>query len=129
MQTTRSAVLNLPGATISSDGTMISYPDDNLFASGAVLPWPGGMEVLDPLIDLLLSNRQVTAAGVVRSSGHSPEYDQQLADKRMELLLRIFSNRGIPEQQVQLSAEVRDGAPLEIEIQPMRDETSAGEKR
>ena len=119
----------LPGAIISVDGSVISYPDDNLFTSGAVLPWPGGMEVLDPLIELLLKNRKVLGAGVVRSSGHTAEYDQQLAEKRKELLDRIFTNRGLTSEQFQLVVEVGEGAPFEVTLQPIIPATSDGVKR
>ncbi|NIQ92874.1 MAG: hypothetical protein GWN87_00670, partial [Desulfuromonadales bacterium] len=52
----------LPGAMVSADGLQISYPDNTLFAEGSVLPLPGGMSVLDPLIDFLMTNRDFTVA-------------------------------------------------------------------
>ena len=122
-------LVNLPGAVISADGLTISYPAENLFAVGAVLPMPGGMEVLDPLLELLLQNSQVRGIGTVRSAGNSAEYDQLLATQRMELLLRIFRNRGLTEERLQLTAEVGPGAPLAIELQPVSSDNSADEKR
>ena len=122
-------LVNLPGAVISADGLTINYPGENLFAEGAVLPMPGGMEVLDPLLELLLQNGQVRGVGTVRSAGNSAEYDLLLATQRKELLLRIFRNRGLTEERLQLSAEVGPGAPLTIELQPMSSANSVGEKQ
>jgi len=122
-------LVGLPGAVVSADGLTINYPGENLFAVGAVLPLPGGMEVLDPLLELLLQNGQVRGVGTVRSAGNSADYDLVLATQRMDLLLRIFRNRGLTEEQLQLKAEVGPGAPLTIQLQPISSASSVGEKR
>ncbi|NIQ96569.1 MAG: hypothetical protein GWN87_22025, partial [Desulfuromonadales bacterium] len=83
----------LPGATISADGMQISYPDNSLFAEGSVLPLPGGMAILDPLIDFLMAKPELTIAGTVRSAGHKEDYDRLLAARRLEILTAIFTNR------------------------------------
>ena len=119
----------LPGAVMSADSLLVSYPGDSLFASGAVLPLPGGMAVIDPLVELLLQNKTFQGAGTVRSSGHSAEYDRLLATKRLEILARIFQNRGLPQDRLQWVAEVGTGAPFELQLQLISSDTSAGEKK
>ncbi|PLX79258.1 MAG: hypothetical protein C0615_02625 [Desulfuromonas sp.] len=104
----------LPGAVVSEDGLTISYPDDNLFAEGAVLPLPGGMEVLTPLIDLFLE-ADLQGSATVRSTGHDAAYDQRLAEKRLDLLSRIFNNRGVAERlPLQLAAD--EGPAFEVRL-------------
>jgi len=125
----RKQVTTLPGAVVSADGLAVSYPGAALFSEGSVLPLPGGMEVLDPLIDFLRSNETVKVTGSVRSGGHDPEYDLLLAGKRHDLLMTIFRNRGLAEERLQLVAEAGSGAPLELRLQPFSAATSAGEKR
>ncbi len=108
----------LPGALVSDDGLVISYPGNVLFANGSVLPLPGGMTLLDPLVALLIEQRDYRAEVTVRSSGHGVEYDRQLAEKRAELLERICRNRGLEESRVQFTAAAGGGPPLEITLQP-----------
>ena len=122
-------LIALPGAVISDDGLQVSYPDESLFAAGAVLPLPGGMEVLDPLVDLLLQNSQVRGVGTVRSTGHSAEYDLLLATRRVEFLLQIFRNRGLAGDRLQLTPEVGPGVPLELQLQSIISDNSAGAKQ
>ncbi len=118
----------LPGAMVSADGLQISYPDNTLFAEGSVLPLPGGMSVLDPLIDFLMTNRDFTVAGIVRSAGHDPDYDRLLAGKRRDILGAIFQNRGIEEQRLQLVTATGSGPPLELTLQLPGSSSSSGEK-
>jgi len=125
----REQVTTLPGAVVSADGLKVSYPGAALFSEGSVLPLPGGMDVLDPLIDFLRRNMAVMVVGSVRSGGHDVEYDQLLAGKRRDLLMTIFRNRGLTEERLQLVAEAGGGAPLELRLQPFSAATSDGEKR
>ena len=125
----REQVTTLPGAVVSADGLQISYPGAALFAEGSVLPLPGGMEVIEPLIDFLRNNAAVMVTGSVRSGGHEPEYDQLLAGKRLDLLMAIFRNRGLADERLQIFAEAGVGAPLDLRLQPFNAATSAGEKR
>ena len=117
----------LPGATVSTDGMQISYPGENLFSEGSVLPLPGGMTVLDPLIDFLLANPELTIAGTVRSAGHNEEYDRLLVGRRLDILTAIFTNRGIEDKRLQLVLATGDGAPLEIKLQLPDASNSSGE--
>lgn len=118
----------LPAAVVSADGRIVSYPDESLFAAGAVLPLPGGLDVLDPLLELLLQHPDIRAVGTVRSAGHKREYDQALAIKRQDILEKIFRNQGLGAERFQLTAVAAKGAPFEIELQPIIAETSAGAK-
>jgi len=122
-------LLTLPGAIVAEEGLQVSYPDGSLFAKGSVLPLPGGMAMLDPLIDLLINNEQFEVSGVVRSSGHDTQYDRQLAAKRLELLQTIFQNRGLTAERVQLTMNADAGAPFELQFQPASAATSSGEKQ
>lgn len=121
-------VATLPQAVVSADGLNISYPDERLFASGAILPLAGGMEVLDPLITLLQRYPERGYVAVVRSSGHADDYDRLLAGKRLELLERIFRNRGIKASRLVLKIAEGPGAPLELQFQPESPASSSGEK-
>jgi len=128
-QNMQQELMVLPGAVMSADRLQVSYPDDSLFANGAVLPLPGGMAVIDPLVELLLQNKEFQATGTVRSSGHDAEYDQLLAVKRLEILARIFQNRGLPQERLKWVAEVGTGAPFEVQFQLISSDKSAGEKK
>ena len=81
------------------------------------------------MIDLLLKNRDIGAVGTIRSTGHDPDYDRHLAGKRLEYLQKIFRNRGLTDRQIQLSVADGEGAPLELELQPIMAERSAGLKQ
>ena len=127
LETVRATLPELPGAKVSADGMQISYPDDSLFAEGSVLPLPGGMSVLDPLIDFLLANPELTITGTVRSAGHNEEYDRLLVGRRLEILTAVFTNRGIEDNRLQLVMATGDGAPLEIMLQLPDSPNSSGE--
>lgn len=125
--------LTLPGAqvTAAGDELTIAYPGASLFAAGAVLPLPGGAEVLDPLSDLLAAFPTARWNGTVRAATpHSSEYDGELAAKRAELLQRYFTNRGIAAGTVNWQSGAGDGAPLTLELQTVqwRSGTSSGAK-
>lgn len=109
----------LPGAIVSTDGRHVEYPGESLFAEGAVLPLPGGMEMLGPLVDLMLANPGVEWTGTVRSDGPDADYQRRLAEKRKELLTAVFRNRGLTEERLVITTEVGPGAPLELEFQPV----------
>jgi hypothetical protein len=119
----------LPGAVVNAENLQISYPVGSLFAEGSVLPLPGGMEMLDPLIDLLIYNPQFEVNGIIRSSGHEEQHDLLLAGKRLELLQTIFQNRGLDAGRLQWKMAAGAGAPLELQFQPASAATSSGEKR
>lgn len=107
-------LLELPGAVVDLNTKTVAYPGDVLFAPGSVLPFPGGMEVLEPLMNWMLQSDEITGEARVRSSGHSVEYDRTLAEKRRELLERVFRNRGVTSGQLRLIVDVSEGPPLII---------------
>jgi len=113
----RMEIKGLPGATLGVNGLNVLYPDQALFGAGAALPLPGGMEVLKPLIDWLLENRDLTGLVVVRADAKDKAYAQQLAQTRQELLERLFSNYGIAADRLTWLVEVGDQAPLELKLQ------------
>lgn len=118
----------LPGAVVGDDGLLVSYPDDSLFGEGAVLPLPGGMTVLTPLIDTFLRNPGLRAEATVRSSGHTVEYDRILAGKRKEFLEKIFRSRGLDETRIRISPDGGEGAPFSLQLQSEALGSSSGAK-
>lgn len=116
----------LPGAVVDADGLAFSYPGETLYSSGSALPLPGGMAMLEPLIALLHEARGYHARIRVRAGGDDVEYGRQLAEKRAELLAKVFYNRGLQEQRVELMVADDSGPPLEVKLQPS---SSDGENR
>jgi len=121
-------LLVLPGAVVDLSTLTLTYPDEVLFASGSVLPFPGGMEVVAPLISWMLQDAEIFGEATVRSSGHTIDYDRTLAEKRLELLERLFKNRGVGSNRLKLSIDESAGAPLEIRFHLRRAATSVGVK-
>lgn len=114
----RTQLDKLPGAVVLAEPVVgMAYPGERLFSSGAALPLAGGVEVLDPLCDLLLEQAQLRWQGTVRAkTAYGREYDSELASKRLELLQRYLRNRGVSEEQVKWRALGEDGPPLELQI-------------
>lgn len=93
----------------------ITYPQESLFSSGAVLPFAGGAEALDPLAALLRDYPQITwAANVRAATAHGADYDLALARKRSELLQRYLRNSGVAAGQVTWKESRGEGIPLEL---------------
>ena len=120
-------LLELPGAVVDLSNMTVAYPGDVLFAPGSVLPFPGGMEVLEPLMNWMLQSAEISGIAQVRSAGHAADYDLTLAEKRRELLERLFRNRGITADRLQLIVDESVGAPLEVRFQLRSSATSSGE--
>ena len=120
-------LLALPAAEVDLETLTVSYPGEVLFASGSVLPLPGGMEVLDPLMSWMLQDESIYGEASIRSSGHTVEYDRTLAEKRLELLTLLFKNRGVTAEKLELIIDENAGAPLEIQFKLRRPATSSGE--
>jgi len=123
----RQEIKRLPGVTLGHDGLQALYPEGGLFAAGAALPLPGGMEMLQPLIDWLYANRTLTVVATVRADAPDQKAAQQLAETRKQLLERVFANRGLTGERIEWQVEVGAGAPLELKFQ-LIDGSSAGEK-
>jgi hypothetical protein len=126
VDTLQQQLLTLPGAVVDLETLTVSYPDEVLFASGAVLPLPGGMEVLAPLMSWILQDNEIYGEAKVRSSGHTVDYDRILAEKRLELLELLFKNRGVTSDRLKLIIDESEGAPLEIRFQLRSAATSSG---
>lgn len=120
-------LLALPGAVVDLNAMTVVYPGDVLFASGSALPFPGGLEVLEPLIALILQSEEITGEATVRSSGHADGYDLVLAEKRLELLGRLFQNRGVSTERIKFEVDAGAGPPLELHFQLRSVATSPGE--
>ena len=87
----------LPGALVTSAATPgFSYPDQVMFARYAVLPMPGGPQLLNPLAQFLTQNPQLSWQVEVRAqTTYGAEYDQLLAEKRSELLASYLLSKGV----------------------------------
>lgn len=108
----------LPGVVMTGK-LAADYPGEVLFARGAVLPLPGGVEMLAPLAAVLREGEGLRWQGVVRAeTGVSAEYDQALAAKRAELLLRYLRGQGVTEERLTLTVVPGPGAPLSLALQP-----------
>ena len=113
----------LPGAqvTTTAGSLTIAYPQDSLFAPGAVLPFAGGAEALDPLAALLRAYPEAIWDGKVRAvTANGAEYDLALAQKRSELLQRYLSQGGVASDRVIWQASGGDGIPLELTLRPLQ---------
>ncbi len=111
----RNAAVALPGAEVGADEPLtIRYPGQVIFSKGAALPL-AGVGVLDPLVAFLVGHSASRWQGTVRAaSGVSPEYDQQLAQKRAELLGRYFESRGLSADRLTLKAASGSGPAFEL---------------
>ena len=126
VETLNQQLLALPGAVVDLNSMTVAYPGDVLFAPGSALPFPGGMEILEPLMNWMLQSEEIYGEARVRSAGHADDYDRTLAEKRRELLERLFRNRGVTSDRLQLLVDESVGAPLEIRFQLSSPATSSG---
>ena len=111
----------LPGAQVSSaaGSLTIAYPQETLFTTGAVLPFAGCAEALDPLAAFLKAFPQATWDGKVRAAtSNGAAYDLALAQKRQELLQRYLHNAGVAAERIIWQASSGDGIPLELILRP-----------
>ena len=127
----QASVLPIARVTITAGRLTIGYPQESLFATGAVLPLAGGTEALDPLAALLRSYPQALwDARVMAATSHGADYDLALAQKRQELLQRYLHNAGVAAACVIWQADSGDGIPLELILRPPQPlpESSSGVK-
>jgi outer membrane protein OmpA-like peptidoglycan-associated protein len=127
----QAATLPIARVTISAESLTIAYPQESLFATGAVLPLAGGAEALDPLAALLRSYPEASWDARVRAAtGNGADYDLTLAQKRQELLQRYLRNAGVAAARVIWQADSGDGIPLELILRPPQPlpESSSGVK-
>ncbi|MBE0503254.1 MAG: hypothetical protein IBX46_03910 [Desulfuromonadales bacterium] len=127
----QASVLPIARVTITAGRLTIAYPQESLFATGAVLPLAGGAEALDPLAALLRNYPQaIWDARVLAATNHGADYDLALAQKRQELLQSYLRNAGVAAAQVIWLAESGDGIPVELILRPPQPlpESSSGVK-
>jgi outer membrane protein OmpA-like peptidoglycan-associated protein len=113
----------LPAAQVSATvgSLIIAYPQESLFATGAVLPLAGGAEVLDPLAALLRAYPQASWDAWVRAAtANGADYDLSLAQKRSELLKRYLHQAGVAADRISWQAGRGDGSPLELTLRPLQ---------
>lgn len=109
----------LPGAAIENgEPLQFGYPGAALFGSAAVLPLPGGTGVLDPLADFFLRFPELSWDVEVRArTAYGEDYDQNLAEKRSELLATYLLSRGVNLQRLYFSPLAGEGEPLIFTLQ------------
>lgn len=120
-------LLALPGAVVDLNAMTVAYPGNVLFSPGSALPFPGGLEVLEPLLDWILQSEEIIGEAIVRSNGYPDDYDHVLAAKRLELLERLFQNRGVTMERIKFVVDEGAGAPFELHFQLRSAATSSGE--
>ncbi len=114
----RQALAELPGIQIAAGEPLRgAYPGATLFASRAVLPLPGAMELLAPLAEFLRLYPGTNWAVQVRATTDvSLDYDRSLADTRAELLQRYFARQGLDMDRFAWVVAGEEGPPLELTL-------------
>lgn len=104
----------LPGVQITADRPVqFSYPAQSMFGTGAVLPLPGGVRLLDPLASFFQRNPGLSwRVDVQVQTEYGIDYDQSLAEKRSELLASYLLSKGVPLEDLTFHPEAADGPPL-----------------
>lgn len=104
----------LPGVSVTTgDGVQFSYPGEAMFGHAAVLPLPGGTALLDPLAEFFLRYPDLSWKVEVRAqTEHGELYDQNLADKRSELLATYLLSKGVTLQRLDFDPQAAAGQPL-----------------
>ena len=84
-----------------------------MYASGAVLPLPGGTSLLDPLAAFFQRNPGLSwRVDVKAATVHGSAYDQNLAEKRSELLATYLLSKGVALAELDFIPEAGPGQPL-----------------
>ena len=129
----RERLLQLPGGALTEEGArlVLAYGDEVLFASGAVLPLPGGVALLDPLAQALRELEGDWRLVVRADTADPPAYAQRLAEGRMRVLRRFLTQRGLAETRYLLEPGADAGPALTVtwEESGTGQAMSAGEKR
>ncbi len=108
----------LPGARVDAEEPLrFSYPEQTMFAAGAVLPLPGGPALLDPLAAFFQRNPGLSWRVDVRvATAHGSDYDQNLAEKRSELLATYLLSKEVALAELSFHPEAGPGQPLEFTL-------------
>jgi len=116
----------LPGARVDVEEPLrFSYPEQTMFAAAAVLPLPGGLAMLDPLAAFLRRNPGLNWRVDVRvTTAHGSDYDQNLAEKRSELLATYLLSREVALADLNFHPEAGSGQPLEFTLTEPRPAAS-----
>jgi outer membrane protein OmpA-like peptidoglycan-associated protein len=104
----------LPGVVASATEPLsFGYPEQVMFGSRAVLPMPGGPQLLNPLAQFLKQHPQTLWQVDLRvQTIYGAEYDQTLAEKRSELLASYLLSKGVNLQSLYFQPSFADGDPL-----------------
>ncbi|MCF6177778.1 MAG: hypothetical protein L3J63_00100 [Geopsychrobacter sp.] len=112
----REAFAALPGVLVpESEPLRVLFPAGVLFASGSVLPMPGGSGMLDSLVDLLKESNLDWRFILRAASGEGTEYDQGLAAARVKILKTYFKDVGLNVRTLRFQAVAEAGPLLEIQ--------------
>jgi len=114
-QELRIELAKIAGAQIAEGGSLVvSFPTGTLFATGSVLPMPGGIDPLDALAAVMKRSRLNWNLKVRAASGEGELYDSDLAATRARILRTYFKNSGLSAQTLSITTLAETGAPLEL---------------
>lgn len=114
-QELRTELAKIAGAQIAEgDSLVVSFPVGTLFATGSVLPMPGGIAPLDALAAVMKQSGLSWSLVVRAVSGEGELYDSELAATRAKTLRTYFKKSGLKAQKISITARAGSGAPLEL---------------
>ena len=126
----RQQMLLLPGASERSAAEGgIEYPEGVLFAREAVLPLPGGVKVLDPLVRMIKgAPGEEWVFEVAADTGQGKEHDQRLAEQRIVLLRRYLERLTLNTETITFRIAEGQQAPLSVYMLPGEESSSESSK-
>lgn len=124
----KQSLAGLPGGeVVEVDGhPAVAYRHGELFAPIAVLPLPGGTEVLEPLAELLKEfSGQRWQFLVAARTEQGRDYDVRLAQQRQVLLERFMRKSGVDLQNIEFLVDEASDVPLRVVAVETSQESSS----
>ncbi|WP_020678196.1 hypothetical protein [Geopsychrobacter electrodiphilus] len=126
----RAGLSQLPGVLVSgTDPLTVRFPVGTLFATGSVLPMPGGPDMLDPMIRLMKDSHRTWQLTLRAKTGEGKAYDQSLADARLIVMQTYLKSSGVNSSNITFNAVAGEGAPLEMQLLQKGSTTDKGVKK
>ena len=116
-QLLRNELAAIPGAVVTEEPLRVRFPVGALFAQQALLPMPGGVEVLDPLAAVLQKSQRNWLLKLRASTGEGAEYDAKLAAERAVVLKTYLTAAGVRPESLEFTSVAEPGDPLELHLQ------------
>jgi len=115
-QLLRDELAELSGVILTEEPLLVRFPVGTLFAEEALLPMPGGVEVLDPLAAILRKSNQSWLIKVRAATGEGAEYDARLASERAGILKTYLVAAGVDPESLEFTSLAEAGDPLEMRL-------------